>query len=150
MLKAKAVLKFKRIVFREKEYRFPAKATVDYNALAGEGAGAAGEFAAKETIKYFIPVMGTVFFLMDCKKAIVYVQSDKELTLPPGTMMIVESTGMAMVPVRRYSTARHTVGASQGRKFPPKTRKALSAPVPRNQGCSQMPYGRTHESWVCR
>jgi len=100
LLKALVALRFDQISLHGREYRFPAKAGIDYDALMEKGAKSGGEFAAKETIKYFIPGMGTLFFLMDCKKAIDYVQSDKDVTLAPGTKVIVESTGKATLPLR--------------------------------------------------
>ena len=100
LLKAKINLEFDRIEIRGRGYKFPAKTSMDMGDMAMKGGKAGGEYAAKETLKYFIPVMGTVFLAQDIKKGYDYVQEEKEITLGRGTPFIISLKKPVTIPLR--------------------------------------------------
>jgi len=65
LMKAKVEIRFESIRLNGRSYRFPGKTGLDINAYAKKGATQLGEAGAKKAIKYFIPVMGQIFMVMD-------------------------------------------------------------------------------------
>ena len=99
-LKAKVTLDFNSIDIGGTSYEMSGKTTFSKRALAEKGGKAGGEYAAKEGAKYLIPVLGWVFLAMDVKKGYDYYQSDKEITMPRGTPLLVQLKKTLSLPYR--------------------------------------------------
>ncbi|MCX6354412.1 MAG: hypothetical protein NTZ78_05855 [Candidatus Aureabacteria bacterium] len=76
-----------------------ATAHIDLQALAMKGGKAAGEMAAKEVAKSFIPVLGTVYLIQNVAKGVQFVTEEKEITIPQGTRMKIHLDKDATVPL---------------------------------------------------
>lgn len=99
-IKAKIDITFNSIELQGRRYPFVSKTSLDKSALALQGAKAAGEWAAKEGIKYMIPSAQWVFLARDAKKGYDYCVSDKECVLEKGTAFIVKLEQPVAVPLR--------------------------------------------------
>ncbi|MCX6354203.1 MAG: hypothetical protein NTZ78_04780 [Candidatus Aureabacteria bacterium] len=99
LMKAKIEIQFESISLNGRNYRFPGKTGLDINAYAKTGATQLGEAGAKKAIKYFIPVMGQIFMVMDVCKAAQTVTEDKQIRLEQGSHIIVQLTKPVRIPL---------------------------------------------------
>ncbi len=98
ILKAKIIMEFDKMYVHGRAYDIKGETHKSKADLAEKGGKAGGEYAAKETAKYFIPILGWVFLAMSAKKGYDYYQAEKEITLPKGTPLIVKLGTPVSVP----------------------------------------------------
>ena len=103
LMKAKISFEFDGMEIGNKRIPIKGAATQSMTALAQKGAQAAGGYVAKEALKRAIPGLGTVLMIMDAKKAHDTISEDKEISLEPGTPILVKISKPFSVPLSKGS-----------------------------------------------